>query len=129
MLYFAFAEIVQPRLPLTILREIVRDPFGKQDVTGIAAIHHALGHIDSATRDVGALVHIQDFIHGTAVDAHSHLHLGSSFQRRADLQSAMCRRFRAVAEDQRHSLTARQPDELAGCFRRAHLLRLPDDLV
>ncbi len=52
MLHLAVAEIVQVWLPVAILLEICRNPFRQKNVSSVAAIHHALGHIDAATGNV-----------------------------------------------------------------------------
>src|ERR1043166_4624782 len=69
---FAFAKVVKKRSPARILCEIVRNALGKQDVTVIAAVHYALGHIYPRACDVGLLIQVSDFVHGTAVNSHSH---------------------------------------------------------
>ena len=43
--HFAFTEIVQKQLPMPMLLQIFGDMFGKQNVPGIAAIHHPLRHM------------------------------------------------------------------------------------
>ena len=68
----AFAKVVKKRSPARILCQIIGNPFGEQNVTGIAAVHHALGHVDSGACDIGLLVQISDLVNGTAVNAHSH---------------------------------------------------------
>ena len=55
---------------------------GKEDVPGVAAIHHPLGHIDSGAGDVGSLVHIDHPANGSAVNAHPKLQCGCSFSAR-----------------------------------------------
>ena len=56
MFPFAFAEIMQIRLPLVVLLEIFCGVFRHQDVTGVTAIHDALGDVDSGTGNVRLLV-------------------------------------------------------------------------
>ena len=69
---FAFAEIVQARLPLPVLLQIFREPPGDKDVSRIPAIHHPLRHVDSRTRYVRAIVNIGKPAYWAAVDTHSH---------------------------------------------------------
>jgi hypothetical protein len=52
MLYLAFAEFVEIRTPLRILLKILSNMFRKQDVSGIAAIHDPLRHVDPGASDV-----------------------------------------------------------------------------
>ena len=72
MFDLAFAKVVKERSPARILCEIIGDAFGKENVTGIAAVHHALGHVYSGACDIGLLIQISDLVNGTAVNAHSH---------------------------------------------------------
>src|SRR6266480_6207582 len=69
--YFPLAEVVQVRLPVAILSEVVRHMFGQQNMSGIAAIHYPLRHVDSGSRYVGAVIHIADLIDRATVNAHS----------------------------------------------------------
>ena len=52
MFYLAITHIMQVRLPMTVLGEIFRDPFREKNMAGIAAIHHALGHVDSSSGNI-----------------------------------------------------------------------------
>ena len=69
--HFAFTEIVQKQLPMPMLLQIFGDMFGKQNVPGIAAIHHPLRHINSRPGHAGLIVYIDNCAHRTAVHAHS----------------------------------------------------------
>ena len=60
--HFAFAELVQIRLPARILFQIIGDMFGEKNVSSIAAIHHPLGDVDSRPGDVCLLVQVSDFV-------------------------------------------------------------------
>ena len=73
MFHLRFAEVVQMRLPAHVVFQIVRHMFGKQNVTGIAAIHHSLRHVNARARDVGPPVHIGHFADRSAMNAHPHL--------------------------------------------------------
>ena len=68
----AFAKVVKKRPPARILCEIIGNAFGEQNVTVIAAIHHALGHVYSGACDIGLLVQISDLVYRAAVNPHSH---------------------------------------------------------
>ena len=52
MFYLAIAHVVQVRLPMTVLGKIFRDPFREKNMPGVAAIHHALGHVDSSSGNI-----------------------------------------------------------------------------
>src|SRR5205085_12453863 len=47
--YLPLAEVVQVRLPVTVLSEVVRHMFGQENMSGIAAIHYPLRHVDSGS--------------------------------------------------------------------------------
>ena len=61
--------------------KIFGDSFRQQDMTGVAAIHHALGEVDSRPGNIRLLIQVRDFINGSAVDAHTHRKLGMTLQR------------------------------------------------
>ena len=63
VLHFTFAEIVSRRFPIIALEQNVGDGAGDQDIAGIAAIHHPLGKVDSAARDVAVRVNVGDAVH------------------------------------------------------------------
>ena len=71
MFYFHFAQIVQPRLPLPIVHEIVRHSLRKKNVSGVSAIHDALRDVYSSAGNVGLLIQVSDFIYRAAVNSHS----------------------------------------------------------
>jgi hypothetical protein len=47
---------MQERPPPSILFKVIRHTFGEQNVTGVAAIHHALRHVDPSAGDVGLFI-------------------------------------------------------------------------
>ena len=53
--YFAFSEIMEVRLPMSVLLQIFGDAFREENVSGVAAIHHALGHVNARAGDVRPL--------------------------------------------------------------------------
>ena len=113
--------------PLPVFGEILRHPLGKEDVARIATIHHPLRQVDPRPRDVGPLVQIGHFAHRAAVDPHPHLNLGVLLESPRHLQSALCRFFRIVTKDQRHSIPGWEPDELL-IGRFVHLGRSQHDV-
>ena len=76
MFHFAFAKIMQIRLPLVVLLEVFGGVLRHQNVTGVTAIHDALGDVDSGAGNVRLLVQIGDFVNRTTVDAHADPDLG-----------------------------------------------------
>ena len=91
-------------------------------MTGVAAVHHALGDIDSGARDVGAIIDIQNFINGTAVDSHAQTKFRMSCQFAANFQRAPDRRFRIIKENKRDTVARWQPAQFTGCFGGVELL-------
>ena len=69
--HFAFAEIMQERLPVWVLLEIFGDVFRKQDVSGIAAIHHPLRDVHSGAGNIRPLIHVDHPADRPAVNAHA----------------------------------------------------------
>src|SRR4029077_21246711 len=47
--YLPLAEVVQERLPVAVLSEVVRHMFGQENMSGIAAIHYPLRHVNSGS--------------------------------------------------------------------------------
>jgi hypothetical protein len=80
VLHFTFAEIVQPGRPFSMFVQIIGDVFKEQDVTGIAAIHHSLRHVNPTTGDVGAPANISYFTNRAAMNSHPHGNLGMSLE-------------------------------------------------
>ena len=56
MFAFTFAEIMKIRLPLVVLLEVFGGVFRHQNVTGVTAIHDALGDVDTGAGNVRLLV-------------------------------------------------------------------------
>ena len=59
--------------------QVVDDTLGKQNVTGIATIHHPLRDVDPSSGDVCLRVKISDFIDRPAVNSHANPKLGMFF--------------------------------------------------
>src|SRR4051794_32885088 len=68
----AFAKVMKERSPARILCEVIGNALGKQDVSAVAAVHHALRHVYSGACDIGLLIQIADLVYGSAVNTHSH---------------------------------------------------------
>ena len=106
-LYVTFAEIMQVRPPMRILLEIFSRAFRKQNVPGIAAVHHALRKVDAGASYVRHLVDIDyaaDYI-ARAIqlnphDAEAHNNLGSVLRHQRKLDDAFDAYQRALTEEQ-----------------------------
>ena len=129
MFHLNFTKLVQIRSPFTVLRQIIGYSFGKQNVAGIATIHHPLRQVDARPSYVGSIIDIGNFIHWSAVDSHSQLQRWILSQLAADLPRATHRRIHTGKEGQHHSIPGRQPDQSAGRFRRSKLRGITNNLV
>ena len=129
MFHLEIPQIMQIRLPTTVLCKIIGDAFRKKDVPGIAAIHHSLRDVNAGAGNVLALVHVGHMMHRTAVNAHPHGQTWLCTQPLTDLERALHRIFDGAREDQRHAVTRRKKDELARRLRCAHRVRLMHNLV
>ena len=117
--HLAVAEVVQVRPPMTVLLQVFRHMSREKNVTGIAAIHDPLRHVDARPGDVGPPAHIGHFAYRPAVDAHPHCDLRMSPERLCDLERTTRRLFGAVAKDQRHPVAGGKPHQLFIGRRRA----------
>src|SRR5207244_12765538 len=89
ILNFERTKVVQERSPLFVFFDIFSDMLRKQNVTGIAAIHHPLRHIKSGTGKIGLTVHIDDTAHRSAVYSYSKFYIWVFFVSAIDV----CRSF------------------------------------
>ena len=119
MLDLAFAEIVQARLPMPVLAEVLGNMRGEKNMPGIAAIHHSLRHVDSGTGYIHFLINIRDSVDRAAVNSHPQLDTRMILQRSADLERTPGRFFRTVEENERHPIAGWHSDEFASSFRSA----------
>ena len=110
MFHFDFADFVKIGLPSAVLRQIFGCPFGKEDMTGIAQVHHALGDIDAGARHIGAVVHVGDAANRPGVNAHANAQSRMRFQSFGYLHRALQRCFGSGEKYQRHAVTRRKPD-------------------
>ena len=69
--YLSFAEIVNGSAPFSELREVFSYALRQENVSGIATIHHPLGHVDAASGNIEVLIHIGNCADRPAVNAHS----------------------------------------------------------
>jgi len=78
--------------------QIIRDMFGEQYVTGIAAIHHSLRHVNPTTGDVRASADISYFTDRSAMNSHSYRNVGMGLERLRNLECALRGFLRAIYE-------------------------------
>ena len=89
VLHFALAQIMQLSRPLPVLHQVIGDALRKQDMTGIAAIHYPLRHVNTGAGDVGAAVDVDDFTDRPAMNPHAHQNLWMMhFERLRNFQGA-----------------------------------------
>src|SRR6266487_2822848 len=117
MLDLTLAEIVQVRLPLPVVGQIFRYMRGQKNMPRIAAIHDALRHVDSWSRDVRLVINIGDLTHWSAVHSHPQPDMRMLLQCSANLERTSHRLFRTVEEKERHPVSHRHSIEFAACFR------------
>src|SRR6516165_10380329 len=89
MFYLERADIVQERSPAFVFRQILRHMMGEKDVTGVATIHHPLGHVDGGPSYVRAFVHVHHTTDRSTVNAYANLQTRIVFERAADLYRAL----------------------------------------
>ena len=68
--------------------QVIATRLRKQNVTGIATIHHPLSDVDPSSGDVRLRVKISDFIDRAAVNSHANAKLGMIFKCLANLECA-----------------------------------------
>ena len=59
--------------------------FESKNVSGIAAIHHSLRHVNSSAGEIGPFVYIDNAADWSAVDSHPELQVGMFLERATDL--------------------------------------------
>jgi len=129
ILDFAFAEIMQTRLPMPVLAQVFRNMRGQKNMSSIAAIHHSLRHVDSGTGYIRFLIHIGDSVDRAAVNSHSQLDTRMILQRSANFERTSHRLFGAVKKNKCHSVAGRHSNEFAACFRSAKTFSTSYDLL
>ena len=80
---------------------------------GIATVHHPLGQVDPGPGDVLAVVHIDHFVNRAAVNSHPQRDPRMLSQGSRNFQGALRRCFRICAENKRHPIARREPDQFS----------------
>src|SRR6476469_3916281 len=104
MLYLNAPKVVQIRFPFVILREIIGYSPREKNVSGVAAIHHPLRHVNAYSSNVTLIIYIGDLIHRAAVNSHPQLQLWMLTPLATDLLRATHWHIRAGKEDHHHSI-------------------------
>src|SRR6266568_7820783 len=105
VLHFALAQIVQVRLPVPVLGQILCHMLGQKNMPGITTIHDALCDVESRPCHVRFVVNIPDRSDGAAVNSHTQLDAGMILQRSANLDRASRRFFRTMEKQERHPVS------------------------
>jgi len=95
------------RSPLDVLFQVFREVLGEKNVSGVAAAHDALCHVNSSTGEIGLIVHICEWIDRATVNAHAQFEFRVVLQGLADFERALHGRFGIVGEHQHHSIARR----------------------
>jgi len=106
MLYLNSPKVVQIRFPFVILPEIIGYSPRKKNVSGVAAIHHPLRHVNAYSSNVTLIIYIGDLIHGAAVNPHPQLQLWVLTQLAANLQRTTDRHIHGGEEGQPYSIAS-----------------------
>jgi hypothetical protein len=72
----AVAQVMQLRLPLPVVLQIVGDMSRKKNVSRISAVHHPLCDVNSSTCDIYSIINVSNLVYWSTVNTHP------QFQRR-----------------------------------------------
>src|SRR6266536_5573143 len=129
VLHFPLAQVVQVRLPVPILGQILRHMPGQKNMSRIAAIQHPLGDIYSRSCKVRFIVYIGNSVDWATVNSHPYLNVRMILQGSADLERTAYRFFRAAKKKKRHPVSSWQTNEFAACLRRTKAFGASHDRV
>ena len=101
---------------MVVLLEILSDALGQKNVSRVAAIHHALRHVDPATGEIDPFVYIHNPANGPAMDSHPKLQARMLLKRAADLHRALRGRFWTRVKDQHHPVASWDPNQTVRGF-------------
>lgn len=85
-------------------------------MTAIRAIHYPLGHIDARSGNVGAIVHVGEPIHRSAVNSHPEFDLWIGLVSLTYFDRAFNGGIRGGKENERHSIPRWNSDQLPRRF-------------
>ena len=98
-------------------------------MSGIAAIEHSLGDIDSRACQCRLVVNVLDSIDRTAVNPHPDLNVRMILQGFADLNGTPHWLFWVMKKKERHPVSRWHSDEFARCFCCPKRLAAAHDLI
>jgi hypothetical protein len=81
-------------------------------VPWISTIHHALGDVDSSTRDIQIRVDVRNAVDRARMNPHAQLDFGMLAESLAQLQGTADSGFGVAKEDQSHAVAGGQSNEL-----------------
>src|SRR6266436_10135701 len=129
MFDLTLAKFMQVRLPVRVFFEIFSDVLREQDVSGIAAVHDPLSHIDAGASYVRFSGCVDDPTHGSTVYAHSQLKFRMLLESATYFQRAFNRRFRAMIKNQRDAVACGDCNQAPSRFRGLEFVCTSDNLV
>src|SRR5436190_22063085 len=106
MFHLKLTKFMQMRFPFAILGKIVGNSPGEKNMSGIAAIHHPLRHIDAYSSNVALIIYIGDLIHRAAVNPHPQLQLWVLTQLATNLERTTDRHIHGGEEGQHYSVAS-----------------------
>ncbi len=126
--HFAFAEILQVRLPVAIVAQVVGDVLGEENVARIAAVEDTLRNIDSGAGHIDPIIHVSDLIHRAAMNPHAHRNFWSTSQCFGDFERATHRLFEAFEKEQCHAIASRETNQFVLRFSSPKTISRTDDV-
>ena len=76
VLNLALSKLMQVRLPVAIVGQILGQTFGYKNVSCVTAIHHALADVDCRPSNIHLVIDINHLIDRATVNSHPQLDLG-----------------------------------------------------
>src|SRR6266446_4149533 len=129
MFYFTLAQFMQVRLPVRVFFEIFSYVLREQDMSGVAAVHDPLCHVDAGASHVRFSGCVDDPTHGSTVYSHSQLKFGMLLERTAYFQCAFRWRFMAMIKNQRDAVACGNCDQTPRSFRGLEFIGASDNLI
>src|SRR6266516_7714287 len=102
---------------------------GQKNVSGISAIQHTLGDIDSCPCHIRFVVNIGDSVDRAAVNPHPQLDARVSLQSSVDLEGTAHRLLRTTVKKERHPIPCLHSHKFTVCFRRSETFCCAHDLI
>src|SRR6266568_4126259 len=129
MFYFTLAKLMQVRLPVRVFFKIFSDVLREQNVSGIAAVHDPLCHIDASASHVRFSGCVDDPAHRSTVYTHSQPQFRMLLERAAYFQRAFNWCFWTMIKNQRDAVACRDCDQAPRRFSGLIFIGTSDNLV